>query len=495
MNSNQVSIGMEMFDKYIERSGLEKKTYQYDGVLWLIKNELRVDGPRGGFVADEMGLGKTITMIGLCLANFMPKTLIVLPPVLIDQWFAQIYRTTGHKCVVYHGENKKYINTIGLLGFEKAVVVLCSYDSITITREKKKKNNNTNSANNNLHKKNIENSLLHKVKWDRVIFDEAHHLRNKNTNRYFGAKLLNAGVKWLVSGTPVQNKKNDFYALCSLINLSASYYTDKSNLIEIAHNHILKRTKKQVGINLDDAVQKKKIVDWSNNDEMKLSEKIHSCIKQLHIKMSEAKENNDARAVRLGRYELLTLLLRARQTCIYPKMIGNTFDTDITHVNKIEAMKGTSKLDNVVSSILERKSNGNGKLVFCHFKEEMNEIVSRLCVEGLQVAVLDGKTTKGVRAKILREKNDVLVLQIQTGCEGLNLQDNYNEIYFVSPNWNPYVEDQAIARCHRIGQKKTVFVWRFEMNHFDLGVCVKNLDKYVLDIQNSKRDIVSKVIL
>jgi SNF2 family DNA or RNA helicase len=124
----------------------------------------------------------------------------------------------------------------------------------------------------------------------------------------------------------------------------------------------------------------------------------------------------------------------------------------------------------------------------------MNEIAARLCGEGLQVGMLDGKTNKGLRAKMLSEKKDVLVMQIQTGCEGLNLQDNYNEIYFVSPNWNPYIEDQAIARCHRIGQKKSVFVWRFEMNYFDLGICAKNLDKHVIDIQNGKRDMVNKVI-
>lgn len=177
---------------------------------------MRVDGARGGFVADEMGLGKTITMIGLCLANFMHKTLIVLPPVLIDQWFAQIYRTTGHKCIVYHGENKKLIDSVGVPGFDKAVIVLCSYDAITISREKKTQQPHGNV---NIIKKSLENSLLHKIKWGRIIFDEAHHLRNKNTNRYFGAKLLNAEIKWLVSGTPVQNKKNDFYALCSLINL------------------------------------------------------------------------------------------------------------------------------------------------------------------------------------------------------------------------------------------------------------------------------------
>jgi SNF2 family DNA or RNA helicase len=111
----RVDAGMDIFNKFIERSGMEKKSYQYDGVKWLLQNELMdvTSGSiRGGFVADEMGLGKTIMMIGLCLANFKHnrKTLIVLPPVLIEQWYAQIYRTTGHKCVVYHGENKKNID-------------------------------------------------------------------------------------------------------------------------------------------------------------------------------------------------------------------------------------------------------------------------------------------------------------------------------------------------------------------------------------------------
>jgi SNF2 family DNA or RNA helicase len=157
----------------------------------------------------------------------------------------------------------------------------------------------------------------------------------------------------------------------------------------------------------------------------------------------------------------------------------------------------TSKLDSVVGAILDRKDNGNGKLVFCHFKEEMNEIAERLSNNGLNVGILDGKITKVARRKLLSEKKDVLILQIQTGCEGLNLQDNYSEIYFVSPHWNPYVEDQAIARCHRIGQKKPVFVWRFEMTGFesiDNKIIPKNLEEYVVDVQNAKRDVVKQLL-
>ena len=98
---------LEMFGKYLDRTGLDHKLYQFEGVRWILNNELRPEptcNVRGGFIADEMGLGKTIMMIGTMLCNFVEKTLIVVPPVLIDQWYAQIYRTTGHKALVYHGE-------------------------------------------------------------------------------------------------------------------------------------------------------------------------------------------------------------------------------------------------------------------------------------------------------------------------------------------------------------------------------------------------------
>jgi SNF2 family DNA or RNA helicase len=526
-----VDNGMDMFNKFIERSCMEKKTYQYDGVKWLLQNELSKDLPwgiRGGFVADEMGLGKTIMMIGLCIANFMHNrtTLIVLPPVLIEQWFAQIYKTTGHKCIVYHGENKKIYEKKALEGvvdiFAGAVIVLCSYDAISIFREKNGKKGEQkhqdwdrdwdsvarNEASKNKHTKKVfENSLLHRIKWGRVIFDEAHHLRNKNTSRYVGAKMLAADVKWLVSGTPVQNRKQDFYALCSLINLPASYYTDPGNFNDIGRKFILKRTKKQVGIDLVDAVQTKNIVPWKSEAEKKFSKEIHSLIAFTNVKLSEQKvlaggcdgvEGDSDSDMGLGsiiNQSLLLLLLRARQSCIYPKMVKSF------NVNDSLVVNSSSKLDSVVDAIMERKDNGNGKLVFCHFKEEMNELADRLRAGGLNVGILDGTITKNARHKLLSEKKDVLILQIQTGCEGLNLQDNYNEIYFVSPHWNPYVEDQAIARCHRIGQKKPVFVWRFEMTNFDSSTTssvekkTKNLEEYVVDVQNGKRNIVNNLIV
>jgi SNF2 family DNA or RNA helicase len=107
----------------------------------------------------------------------------------------------------------------------------------------------------------------------------------------------------------------------------------------------------------------------------------------------------------------------------------------------------------------------------------------------VDVVVLNGETTKRERADILSTQNDAIILQIQTGCEGLNLQEFYSEVYFVSPHWNPAIEDQAVARCHRIGQKKEVVVHRFQMEGCELSENNSgSMDNYVIRVQERKRE-------
>ena len=481
-----INARMELFNTYLDRTGLDHKDYQQDGVKWCLNNELRENPPhkvRGGFIADEMGLGKTILMIGTMVANFVTSTLIVLPPVLLDQWYLQIYRTTGHKAFIYHGPTKK---TTTLEQLEQKLIVLTTYGAISLTRAQLNDN---------------ELTTLHKVTWNRIIFDEAHHLRNKKTALHMSALLLRAPIKWLVSGTPVQNKKQDLYNLCAVIGLPSTSQ-DNSNLL--AREFILKRTKKQVGILLPELHIDSNVVEWTNQKEKDLSEEIHAELAFSRVKGSKGGRFCNFISTDNEKGRVLALLIKAKQSCVMPKLMGASLDKLVKEglfenpEAYKEALSKSSKLDFVVSSILERKDNGCGKLVFCNYRQEIDDIAARLRSEGMNVATFDGRTSHTMRHDILSQKNDALILQIQTGCEGLNLQDNYSEIYFVSPHWNPSVEDQAIARCHRIGQTKPVYVRRFEMAKFDKDaeqtMDTVTIDSYVTSVQDKKRIITAECI-
>jgi non-specific serine/threonine protein kinase len=344
-----------------------------------------------------------------------------------------------------------------------------------------------------------KSNILHEVKWSRIVFDEAHHLRNKKTVVYASAKLLKSDIRWLVSGTPVQNKKSDFYNLCSMLKMPTSFYLNQENLATISKNYILKRTKKQVGIELPDINSVNSSVDWQNKKEMELSEEIHSALSFSRVKSKKIE----------GGYAILLLMLRAKQSCVMPKLMAASLrnlvkEGVISDYNYFkEALRYTSKIDYVIQTILDRKDNEKGKLIFCHYRDEIDEIAKRLADGGMtNIATFDGRVSNSKRNEIVNEKNNVLILQIQTGCEGLNLQENYSEIYFISPHWNPAVEDQAIARCHRIGQKNIVSVFKFQMSGFvseqidELGNKIDTLtiDKYVNCVQDTKREMASKLI-
>ena len=90
---------------------------------------------------------------------------------------------------------------------------------------------------------------------------------------------------------------------------------------------------------------------------------------------------------------------------------------------------------------------------------------SRVVAGEEDVAIIDGTVSAKERARIFATAPKILILQIRTCSEGLNLQ-SYSDVYFVSPHWNPCVEDQAIARCYRMGQTNVVRVFRFYMTDF-----------------------------
>jgi SNF2 family DNA or RNA helicase len=504
---------MKKFQVLLDHGKLSFNQHQYDGVRFCIHRELTtVLGIKGGFIADEMGLGKTITTIATIYANYVGNTLIILPPVLLAQWAQEIKRTTGHSALIYHGQAKKKITQEIL---EKAPIVLATYNGV-------QKNNNNNAP-----------SLLHQIQWARIVFDEAHHLRNK-TLILEGVLQLKTNIKWLISGTPIQNSIHDYYNLCRVIGISKAVFMQEENRRVILSTLVLRRTKKEVGIEIPDMIRNHEIVKWKSANERAIAEEIHSVLQFSNVSAEKSNSlSND--------FETsgpLITMLRAKQICILPSLMKEKIQrleqTHIINPGYIKNLrKSTSKMDRVVETLLEKRDNGNGKIVFCHYRREIDELVTRLQANNVQnVETIDGRTKKLARQNILRPTNNnnnnnnininptkTLILQIQTGCEGLNLQEEYSEIYFVTPHWNPSVEDQAVARCHRIGQQKEVQVFRFEMEGFnpedpdpldnleqelekrqleieegeETQLPTISMDSYIIRVQNNKREILSKM--
>jgi SNF2 family DNA or RNA helicase len=505
-NEKKEKTTIEKFTQLLEKAGYNLKQYQYEGTEWCVNKESE---GIGGIYADEMGLGKTFTMIATIFINFKRRTLIVLPPVLIEQWAQEIFKCTGHNPLIFHGPKK---NEISQQQLEQAPIVLTTY-SMLAPRHRCDP---------------IGNTQLHKIRWSRVIFDEAHHLRNIKTCRFKSCDAIRAQIRWLVTGTPIQNRRSDLFSLCKIVGLRNSFYTDPDNLEIIKTQYMLRRTKEQVGIILPPVINSLETVQWKNINEKMLSEEIHSLLPN----QTNVSTNNISGylADRMNSGGQLLAILKARQSCILPALINpslmmtqcgakgglvkaskhgakgfeanveldedtdNELELDEDELNSYnEGASSSSKLDAVIDRILERKDNGNGKIIFCHFKDEIDFIAQRLRLGGLKkVITYDGRNSKdGV--KNLSDKADAIVIQIQTGCEGLNLQKNFSEIYFVSPHWNPSVEDQAVARCYRIGQTKPTNVFKFEMSGFDKDDeqddehQPKTLESYVNKVQNDKR--------
>jgi SNF2 family DNA or RNA helicase len=480
------------FCSYLARTGLDEKPHQLEGVAWALDQEREgkvVEAGekhtvvRGGLLADEMGLGKTTVMIGTMVCNPLQRTLIVVPRALVEQWHRAILQTTGHDALIFHGSSRFEYSPEEISARH---IVITTYNLIATEKKEKQGGKEKRGGKETQEKKG---GVIHQIEWSRLIFDEAHHLRNDNTAIFSGAFKLKADVRWLVTGTPIQNRKKDFYSLCAQMGLPSSYYGDSDNLLLLVRSFIMKRTASQADIVLPELLRETCVVGWESEEEKHLAENFHALLN--FSKVNKKYADNCIAQLDLSS---LTLLVRSRQLCVLPRLVKHSLqyysDAGLIAGDATNGVCGTSKLNAVVEKIVSRAPTGNSKLVFCHFRGEIDYIKERLEREGMDVETFDGRVKESERVRILEGTCDVLILQIQTGCEGLNLQQ-FNEVYFVSPHWNPAVEDQAVARCHRIGQEEEVHVFRFTMDAFDEDGQTISLDKYSSEVQEVKRGIMN----
>jgi SNF2 family DNA or RNA helicase len=194
---------MTTFEEWLDINNLTHEPHQKFAVEWCVKRETEID-VKGGIIADEMGLGKTIEILGTMHCNPVPNTLIVVPYSVLGQWSDAITNLFHRKPLLYHGSNRKSLTKEDL---QFHPIVLTTYGLISQRRITP-------------HDELAEINPLCTIHWHRIIYDEAHHLRNKRTAIHEGALRLKTGITWLMTGTPIQNSVHDLYNLLSLLGLN-----------------------------------------------------------------------------------------------------------------------------------------------------------------------------------------------------------------------------------------------------------------------------------
>ena len=419
--------------------------YQLDGLKWLLSREFD-SFPRGGLLSDEMGLGKTIQIISLIMANPLPYTLIILPPNLISQWLLQFKKFAPFINVVIHHSKSSLSNLH--FGNKKPIVCLTSFHYST-------------------------NYRINTHRWDRLIIDEAHMIRNQKSKRFKSIYNIYSKIRWAITGTPIQNSFKDFITIATFLRIPTKDI--RSNIESIKNKYILRRTKDNLIkynsiFHLPNLYINNIFVDFQSTNELLFYNKVAGSI---------IKEHNNYNFKEVLPFELS---LRLRQASILPQLVIDGYKKK-WNINFSDWKYTNTKLDTIIEHI---HTNNHRAIIFSHFKKEI--LYLKNYIKNRSVYIYDGSISKIQKNNIINLSNseiDILIIQIQSGACGLNLQ-SFSNIYFTSPSWNPSTDLQAIARSHRIGQINHVQVYNIYIN--------QTIDKRILEIQQNKLRIINNLL-
>ncbi|KAB2100958.1 DNA repair protein [Alternaria gaisen] len=190
------------------------KPFQLEGLSWMVRQEKT--HYKGGLLGDEMGMGKTIQAVSLIMSDYPAKqpTLVCVPPVALMQWSNEIREYTDNKLkvLVYHGTNAK-CKKMSIKELKSYDVIMVSYNSLESLHRKETKGW---SRGEDIIK---EASALHAIHYHRLILDEAHSIKSRNTGVAKACFALTSNYKWCLSGTPVQNRIGEFFSLLRFLEV------------------------------------------------------------------------------------------------------------------------------------------------------------------------------------------------------------------------------------------------------------------------------------
>ena len=441
---------------YIKHGTLRE--FQMQGLRFLAFNWCRGNNV---ILADEMGLGKTVQTVAFM--NWLRHDreqqgpfIVVVPLSTMPSWAETFDNWTPDvNYVVYNGNEaaRNIIREHELLveGNPRKVkfnVLLTTYEYIL-----------------------ADAALLSQIKWQFMAVDEAHRLKNRESQLY--AKLLDfkAPSRLLITGTPMQNTLGELSALMDFLmpgkiridenmDLSSKEASAKINEMTTAiQPYMLRRTKNKVENDIPQKTEKIIRVELSDVQ----LDYYKNILTRNYTALNEGAKGH--------KQSLLNIMMELKKASNHPYMFPSAEERILGggSRNDDEKLKGiitsSGKMMLLDQLLAKLKRDNHRVLIFSQMVKMLDILEDYLQYRNYQHQRLDGTIAAGPRRLAIERFNApgsgdfCFLLSTRAGGLGINLMTADTVILFDS-DWNPQADLQAMARAHRIGQTKPVSIYR-----------------------------------
>ena len=456
--------------------------YQLEGVNWL---RYCWYNSRNCILADEMGLGKTVQAVSFLnySSNFEhlpPPFLIIAPLATLQNWQREFGLWSNLNSIIYTG-NEVARSIIREYEFSYPDGTGPKFDAIITNYELVMK----------------DTSFFAQFRWSILVVDEAHRLKNSESKLHKSLSNIHSEHRVLLTGTPLQNTIEELHSLLEFLHpgkfdglLSAENSNEIIKLRSSLQPHLLRRLKNDVDKTI--AAKEETIIECSLT---KYQKQFYRAILESNAGFLSHGSN------------LINIAMELRKVCIHPYLIKGAEDkiledfgpdADKNAYKQLDAMIRSSGKMILIDKLLPKlKSDGHRILIFSQMTNLLDILSDYLNMKGFSHFRIDGKVRGDQRQQLIDKFNApnseifIFLLCTRAGGLGINLNAADTVIIFDS-DWNPQNDLQAQARCHRIGQTKTVKVYRlltkgtYEQKMFEIASKKLGLGHAVLDKGHKK---------